>query len=780
MIGLLAAILSCYPVVFFGKSFVSPVGVAQLYPDPPYVPGFQAGHRYENFRSSDIGATAWEIAPDTVVQRNALMHDHEFPFWNRYVAGGAPLFAQGVSMIGDALHWIPILLGGNSVGWDIKFVLSKAVFAAGMGLLVLTLTGSFPAAALIAISGCFLGFFAFRFNHPAFFVLTYAPWVVLLWDRLGRVLSLPTPGAGRCLAAGLLPAAAVWLQLNAGAPKEGVITLCFMQVLGMLLFVDHVRKKRGWTLSFIAAAGFALAIVMATAPYWLLFLDALGKSYTTYDNPEAITYPLWKLIGFFDNFFFQQIEGNIGGPSTNIFVLLGLSAALAGFWRRKSIPFYATWLFFVAAGCFAFGLVPGSIITSVPFIKNIHHIWNTFTVPMMILALILAGFGIDEYLASPQKRKYRVTFISLSVFPALWIVYLPMVHSQSVILVFLAIFGITLVGAWQLYRLSAPGGRTRRTVAILLACFFLLLVRHGMHLPTGTNVDRYVTNPMARADYSVKSSAVEYIKDRLTRQGPYRVIGEGTVMFPGYNTRLGLESLVSVEPLRNKYYENLLAVVDYPDRGWGWLRLIKSDEIADRARGLDLLNVRYVLARPGTEMPQDMKLIHSSDLDVWERDTAWPRAFFVDRVAEIRGPSDILRELTRRPRGPFAAVEPRSVPPWMPGKAESVRRVIPAGSYRLTNNSTRFSVRADGPGLIVLGETYYPGDFVVKVNGRRADYIRVNNAFKGIWVREPGRYDVDFTYRPAKLLQAIILCLCGFLILLVMSLASSRLVSFKE
>jgi hypothetical protein len=774
MIGLLAAILSCYPVVFFGKSFVSPVGVAQLYPYPPYVPGFQADLTYENFRGSDVGATAWEIGPDTVAQRNALMHDREFPFWNRYVGGGVPLFAQGQSMIGDALHWVPILLGGNSYAWDIKFVLSKAIFAAGMGLLVLTLTGSFPAAALIAISSCFLGFFACRLNHPAFFVLTYAPWVVLQWDRLGRVLSMPKPGAGRCIAAGVLLAAATWLQLNAGAPKEGVITLCFMQVLGMLFFMDRVRKKSGWVTSFIIAVGFALAIIMVTAPYWLLFLDVLGKSYTLYDSPEAITYPLWKLLGFFDNFFFQQIAGSIGGPSTNIFVLLGLSAALAGFGRRKSIPFYATWLSFIAAACVAFGLVPESILTSMPFVRNIRHVWNTFSVPMMILALVLAGFGIDEYLASPQKRKYRVAVLSLSVFPALWIVYVPMVHSQSVILVFLAVFGITLLGAWQLYRLSEPGGRTRHAAAILLSCFFLLLVRHGMHLPTGTNVDRYVVNPMARADYSIKSSTVEHLKDRLTRQGPSRVIGENMVMFPGYNTRLGLESLVSVEPLRNKDYEDLLTLFDYPDQGWGWLRLIKSDEIAGRARGLDLLDVRYVLATPGTEMPQDMRLIHSSDLDVWERHTAWPRAFFVDRVAEVREPSDILRELARRPQGPFAAVEGRFIPTWMPGKAESVRRAIPAGNYALTNNSTGFSVDASSPGLIVLGETYYPGDFVVKVNGRPADYVRVNNAFKGIWVREPGRYDVIFTYRPARLSQAIIVCICGLLMLLVISVAYSR------
>ena len=129
VIGLIAAIASCYPVVFFGKSFVSPVGVAPLYPYPPYLPGFPRDVVSEKFRGSDVGVTAWSIIPNTVVQHEALMRFFEFPFWSRYVAGGVPLFAQGQSMIGDILHWIPISLGGSAVGWDIKFVLSKAIFA---------------------------------------------------------------------------------------------------------------------------------------------------------------------------------------------------------------------------------------------------------------------------------------------------------------------------------------------------------------------------------------------------------------------------------------------------------------------------------------------------------------------------------------------------------------------------------------------------------------------------------------------------------------------------
>jgi uncharacterized membrane protein YfhO len=106
---------------------------------------------------------------------------------------------------------------------------------------------------------------------------------------------------------------------------------------------------------------------------------------------------------------------------------------------------------------------------------------------------------------------------------------------------------------------------------------------------------------------------------------------------------------------------------------------------------------------------------------------------------------------------------------------------VPAGDYRLTNNSTRFSVDASGPGIIVLGETYYPGDFVATVNGEKVDYTRVNEASKGIWVNKAGKYDVSFTYRPEKLNQALWISISGLLLLmLLMGISSGILGRFKK
>jgi hypothetical protein len=710
------------------------------------------------------------------VQYEALTRHFEFPFWSRYVAGGVPLFAQGQSMIGDILHWIPISLGGSAVGWDIKFVLSKAIFAAGMGLLIFRLTRHFWASSLIAISSCFLGFFAYRFNHPSFFVLMYAPWIVLQWDRLGELFASPRPRLRICVIQTFLLAAVAWLQLNAGAPKEGVITACFMHALGMIIFIDHVRYRRGWIQSILIAIGFGLAIVMILSPHWLLFLDALSKSYTVYDNAGVLTFPLWKIIGFFDNFFFQQIDGTLGAPSTNIFVLLCLTSAIVSLRWYKSVQLFGTMLLFFLALSVAYGLVPKFILGSIPFINKIQHVFNTFSVPMIILALVLAGFGIQYYFDASEKHKKMILALSLSTFLGLCFVYILMIHSGRTILFFLVVFAVVFAGIWQLYRQAESGVWSKRILIILVCCFMLLHARHGMHLMTGIGgIDNYIQNPTERANFSNKSVAIEFVKNRIKEKMMLlRVIGEGSVMFPGYNSMLGLEGLVSVEPLRSEHFEKLLSMVDYPGKQGGWLRLITGDQITSRAAALDLLGVGYVVAAPGTQMPQGVKLTHSSDLDVWERKTVWPRAFFVNQVLEVHKQSDILNALAKVPNVPFAAVESALIPQGMPKRVSGDYKVIPARQYSLTNNSTGFSVDATGSGLIVLSETYYPGDFVANLNDKRVDYIRVNQAFKGIWVKEAGRYDVRFTYRPEKLEQAMIVSVCGALLLLMLSILSSR------
>ena len=90
--------------------------------------------------------------------------------------------------------------------------------------------------------------------------------------------------------------------------------------------------------------------------------------------------------------------------------------------------------------------------------------------------------------------------------------------------------------------------------------------------------------------------------------------------------------------------------------------------------------------------------------------------------------------------------------------------VTPAGDYRLTENSTSFTVRSDGPGVIAVLEAHWPGDFRATINGREADVIRVNHAFNGILVRTAGEHRVTLRYWPRDLSRDLTLAGIGALL----------------
>ncbi|MFZ4524735.1 MAG: hypothetical protein ACOYOE_04080 [Chlorobium sp.] len=765
-IGIISAIASCYPVVFFDMSFISPAGISGLYSGPPWIPGFQNDVMNKDYRGSDLGAMQWSIAPNSVVQHDALFRNLEFPFWTRFVGAGAPLFAQGQSMIGDVLHWIPVVLDGSAIGWDIKFILSKAIFAIGIGLLVFRLTNNLSSGLLIAISSCFLGFFAFRYNHPAFFVLTYSPWVVLQWDRLGQVFSFPSPRKLSCVLNGILLALITWMQLNAGPPKEGVITACFMHTLGVISFIIYILPKYGRIRTFLFASVLGFSLAMITAPHWLLFLDALGKSYTVYDTPSALTFHPWMIVCFFENFFFQIFNHNLSAPSVNLFILFGMLSAFFNLQFRQTAMTYGSWFLFAFAMATAYGFIPKAILISIPFINKIQHIGDVFSMPMMIIALIISGYGIRDYLLSSEKAKKNIILFLFITTVALCLIFsFKGKIWKDINFLIIITYVIAFIALAQLYQnIGSVSKDGRIVVLVLVSCFVMLHIRHGMHLTLGVNsIDNFIMQPSMRGDYSNKSKALEYIKK--VAKAPVRVIGENDVLFPGYNSRLGLEGIVSVEPLRNDHYEKLLTILDYPDQGWGWLRLIKSKQIQSRAASLDMLNIGYIVSMPGTKMPQGMKLVYTDDLDVWERESVWPRAFFVNTIKEERKPSDLLDALEDRLQQPFAAIQGHYMTKSIQNKNSSYV-VIPAKEYKLTNNSTSFSVEANGPGIIVLNETYYPKDFIALLNGNIVEYIRVNEAFKGLLIDKAGSYNVSFTYRPEKLNQSLLLCFFGFWLLL--------------
>ncbi len=774
-----AVLASCYPVVFFGQSFVSPNnGAACLYAGYPTLPGAPAGP-IENPKFADIGAMLWAHLPYSVVEHRAIFRDHELPLWNRANSCGVPLLGQGQSMIGDPLHWIPLCAGGAAWAWDVKFVLAKILFAFGTGLLVRAAVGRLGVAVVLGASSAFIGFFAYRFNHASIFSLSCAPWILLAWLEIGRAPAWR--GAVRWVA---LLIAANWMELNSGTAKEASMLIAALNATGMLALA--LRRESWPALARKLAAGSAglLIFLLLSAPCWLVFLDALRGAWTTYNVPHAYQIQPGLFLGLFDDLFHRQTVAreNHANPSANFLVLLGVLWALVH--ARRLVAdrtFAALALATLPALALAFGVVPPGFLVRLPFVGNISHVDNTFSCVLIVLLFPLAGFGLRacrERMADAGWRgDWVVTLLLLAVFGAAFLGYVqagtrspftllreagpvtlsPFFRSYAAAL-FLAVALLPLIARRLLH------ARAWTLANVLLAALALLALhfRHGMYV--ATKFDPYVMNPRDRVDLQAPSPVIAHLKAHAPE--PSRVAGFGDVLTPGFNGVLGLDGIAGPDALVSAHYREFVDAAKLPVV-WEWRLSERKDTTPLLLPFYDLLNLRYYLGMPDEQpaVVAGLRRIGTRDLDLYESPGAWPRAFFTDTLAHYRTPDDFAQMVWKGDRRPFAAMQESSA--WISDlpAASAARQIVPASGYRLTSNTTSFAIDAPARGLAVLTEAFEEGNFRVTVNGRPTPYCRVNHAFCGVPIPKAGHFTVRFEYWPRRLTLALWLAASGLALL---------------
>ena len=783
--AVLATIASCYPVLLYGKSFVSPNnGTLLLYDHWPTVPGSVAATT-EDAKGSDIAAVLLAHLPYTRVESQALSRDFTLPLWNRSPATGLPLLGQGQSMFGDPLHALVLLMGGATWAWDFKYVVAKIWFALGIGVIVYASTQHLPASVLLTMSSVFIGFFSYRFNHPAFFSFCYAPWIIYCWLR---ITSAPTLASGRLWMCGLL--AASWMELTSGTVKEAYILLVSLHGGGLLLLVLSQQESGMKKGKLLQTGWIGLLLLVISSPLWWTFLGTLRQSYSLYLAPQVWQIPPSLMLGFFDDIFYRQISAteSVLNPSANFCILLGVLWGLACLNAMRRNPvFLAAGISALILLAFVFGVVSPTLLRAVPFVGNIYHIDGTFSLPLIIYCIMLAGFGFslcwrwctehDQpndltrvlfllglpfalYLGTTQAvEKPDASFLRLvEPIPKSHFFYL----YSGLLLSALIVFPLLLrsVARTRPIQLSLP--------LLLSISIIVLHWRHGMYLHTAW--DSYVMNPQERVDLTVPSPAIAFVQSNTTQ--PFRTMGVGANLFPGAATIWGLESIDSVDALLNPYVCELLTAVrqslasvptldnSFPTE-WEqtpWRLVARAATLPQLRSVYDFLNVQYYFASLSEqEQPllPGLRFLSHFDLDVYTSDSAWPRAFFADTVSVYEQVAEFVQTLQHGDGRPFAAITRADLAhlPWREQirKGQTERQIVAASAYRLTTNTTSFTVQAPNPGVIVLTEAYLARDFRVTVNGQAVPYFRVNHAFKGIWVNAPGQYDITFSYWPRHL-----------------------------
>jgi hypothetical protein len=764
-VALVATVIAMYPLLFASRSLVSPNngGVVLLYDLPPFNP-VSSDLDIEDSRGTDVGAMMWAFVPYSSIQRRALA-EGEWPLWNRYSGPGTPLWGQGQTFLFDPLHWLTLVGPDPAPGWDLKFAGHRFLLAWGVGVAGMAASGAWLPAAIAASTAPFAGFFAFRLNHPVAFTVTYAPWVLAGWFLLAQATT-----HRRRAAASLLLALASALVLLSSPPKEGTMMLLVVEMTGALALLLQVgfRRRLLPLVAYAVAAGIAAAL--ATTPHWLVFLDTLRASKTHYDNAAAY----FAAGGVLEAMVLGPLVEGLPLPALHAISLVLVVAALLSPWRLiQSRAALACALGAAGAIAVAHGVIPESTVIRVPLLANVHSFHVTFMTTALVPLLVLSALGARALLEASRARIVLITAGTMAV--AAWILssigwFAGLGRFQGWL-----VHGAMAAAVLIPFTVFTVRRQFPRVLPVAAATLLTLLVMApgGQHLETGiAQLDKVLIQPRPRFHLEVSSPTIDAIHAHA--DSPARTLGLGAILLPGSQALYDLEGVGGPDALILRSRDDLMeAPGDLIRQGWRFI--FSAASLANNAPLLDMLNVRYVLA-PFNDAPALGRLERVDEPDLVravQRSTAWPRAYFVDRVGTYAAPAELLAQ-ARAAGSPMATVLADDA------RAMEITRTVPAGSgavvpatqYRLTTNTTTFHLRAPHAGVAVLSESYMPDDFIATLNGESVPYFRVNHAFKGVAIPGAGDWEVRFEYRPRRWNLSLAAAAVGVLMLIGLAAAT--------
>jgi hypothetical protein len=746
LVSLIAVVVNCYPVVFCGKSFVAPAfEVPMLYQQYPTLPGMNrtAG---VIAHGSDTGATLiWDV-PLGFVESRSIWEHGEVPLWNRYSHAGDTLIGQAISLLGDPLQLIVIAGHSSALSYDIKFLLAKFLFCVGFGLLIRRLVGSVPLALIFAAMAAYCGAFYFVFNHPSFFVFSYAPWILL---SAIEMLDLESPHYFRWGLAWLL---VNFSCFNAGHVELGVVLIGGLNFAALAFGVaTHCGIFAAVKVATRLAIGTVLFLAF-TAPVWISFLVALPGSYTIHEEIRVVQFPFASLLGIFDDVFFRlpvnAAHFSAPAPGSSFLVLVGFIYSLMSWPILKRETFF--WINNAAIalwGGIVFGWFPASILAAVPLLNRDGHTHTDFSYLLVIHLTIQCAYG---FRCLAQEESFRRASAKL-----LWTGFI--------------VCGLTLLYFYGFEHGDIPWGYyfTVAVAAIsaallfaflksrppiprwgLLAVVILAFVPHFRFAFYNFGNKYLLMVPGQRVRLDAPSPAIDSIKN--DRALPFRVTGVELILSGDYGAVYGLENISSCAPLSSGEYVRLLRSTPGILGQADWVTVV-TNVVASHPM-LNLLNIKYLLTPPEVEVQEGLgfHLAHQSDLGVLENLEVWPRAFFTDAIVPLSTTEEFIHYLLAHGKEPFAGLTPEEIAknaalPQLQNNRQPT--LAPATNYKLLPNSTAFDVHASAAGVVCLTEGQ-GRDFIATANGERKTVLTVNRAFKGIYLDKPGDYHIQFTYRP--------------------------------
>jgi len=229
-------------------------------------------------------------------------------------------------------------------------------------------------------------------------------------------------------------------------------------------------------------------------------------------------------------------------------------------------------------------------------------------------------------------------------------------------------------------------------------------------------------------------------------QTTYRIAGICPVMPPNVATLGGLQDVRGYDvPVQLRYHVFFQEALK--GQTLAWIYDICKLEM-ESMPFLSLLNVKYLLSLDF--LPPPLDLVYDKEIKVYKNPEVFPRAFLVHKAETVKtGPEALERVIGLGPKLKQIAVLEGSLPQSLlslalQGNEETMKDRVQIVDY--TARQIKIEVETSSPGLLVLGDTYFPG-WKAEIDGKRVSVLRANYLLKGIAV-DPGSHHVTFSYRP--------------------------------
>jgi hypothetical protein len=316
---------------------------------------------------------------------------------------------------------------------------------------------------------------------------------------------------------------------------------------------------------------------------------------------------------------------------------------------------------------------------------------------------------------------------------------------------------VLLVKETPLFSLVMAGGLTRSMLFTGLT-FALLAAACLSHWPKSflgtvamglTFADLFIAgagwNPAIPTRWAIASTppAVRFLQQD---KGVYRVAGLGPVMPPSTATLCGLQDIRGYDvPVGHRYHTFFQKALGGKVEWWRY----DLPTLAEGSLGfLSLLNVRYILSL--NPLPPPLSLVYDKEVKIYENLEAFPRAFLVHRVETVKDGSAALERIValgselRR-----VAVLEGSLPEGFPSSSLAEKKGSKEDRVQIIQYTARqveVHVDASSPGLLVLGDTYFPG-WKAYVDEKEATVYRADYLLKAVAV-DKGSHRIVFFYQP--------------------------------